>query len=63
MVEKVLLIIVLLCVILSATGCQTVQGIGGDISWLAGARDEPSRSRYSYSSSGRNSYSDEDEEY
>ena len=56
MVKKALLIIMLLFVMLSATGCQTVQGVGGDIRWLAGARDEPSSSRRSSSSSGR-SYS------
>jgi predicted small secreted protein len=39
MVKKALLIILLLLVIFSATGCQTVQGVGGDISWLGGARD------------------------
>jgi predicted small secreted protein len=39
MVKKVLLIIMLLFVVLSATGCQTIQGLGGDIRWLAGARD------------------------
>jgi predicted small secreted protein len=39
MVKKALLITMLLFVMLSATGCQTVQGIGGDIRWLAGARD------------------------
>jgi predicted small secreted protein len=39
MVKKALLIIMLLFVMLSATGCQTVQGVGGDIRWLAGARD------------------------
>ncbi len=33
------LFFVLLFVALSATGCQTVQGIGGDIRWLGGARD------------------------
>jgi predicted small secreted protein len=40
MVKKALLIILLLLLILSTvTGCQTVQGAGGDISWLAGKRD------------------------
>jgi predicted small secreted protein len=39
MVKKALLIILLLFVLLSAISCQTVQGIGGDIRWLAGARD------------------------
>jgi predicted small secreted protein len=39
MVKKVLLIIMLFYVILYALGCQTVQGFGGDIRWLAGARD------------------------
>jgi predicted small secreted protein len=39
MVKKALLIIILLLVIFSSIGCQTVQGVGGDIRWLAGARD------------------------
>jgi predicted small secreted protein len=39
MVKKALLIIMLFFVILSAVGCQTVQGVGGDIRWLGGARD------------------------
>jgi predicted small secreted protein len=39
MVKKVILIILLLLAIFAATGCQTVQGVGGDISWLGGARD------------------------
>jgi len=39
MVKKAILIIMLLFVILLATGCQTVQGFGGDIRWIAGARD------------------------
>jgi len=45
MVKKVLLIILLLFVLFSATGCQTVQGVGGDIRWLAGARDNSSGER------------------
>jgi predicted small secreted protein len=39
MVKKALLIIMLLFVLLAATSCQTMQGLGGDIRWLAGARD------------------------
>jgi predicted small secreted protein len=39
MVKKALLIILLLLVLFSAINCQTVQGLGGDIRWLAGARD------------------------
>jgi predicted small secreted protein len=39
MVKKALLIIILFLVAFSAIGCQTVQGIGGDIRWLGGARD------------------------
>lgn len=39
MIKKTLLIIMLLFVILSAIGCQTVQGVGGDVRWLGGARD------------------------
>jgi predicted small secreted protein len=45
MVKKALLIIMLLFVMLSATGCQTVQGVGGDIRWLGGARDNSSGER------------------
>lgn len=39
MAKKALLIILLLLFIV-ITGCQTVQGIGGDIRWMGGARDE-----------------------
>ena len=34
MIRKVLLTIALVVVVLSVVGCKTVQGIGGDISWL-----------------------------
>jgi predicted small secreted protein len=34
MVKKVLLTIALAVVVLSLVGCQTVQGIGNDISWV-----------------------------
>jgi predicted small secreted protein len=34
MVKKIVLIIALAVVVLSVAGCKTVQGIGGDISWL-----------------------------
>jgi predicted small secreted protein len=40
MVKKALLIILLLFIILSVTSCQTIQGAGGDIRWLGGARDD-----------------------
>ncbi len=40
MVKKALLIILLLFVILSAISCQTIRGVGGDIRWLGGARDD-----------------------
>jgi len=33
MIRKVLLVLLLLCVITSFFGCQTVQGIGEDIKW------------------------------
>jgi predicted small secreted protein len=33
MVKKVLLVAVLIVVTLSFIGCQTVQGVGGDIKW------------------------------
>jgi predicted small secreted protein len=39
MFKKALLIIMLLFVLFSAISCQTVQGVGGDIRWLGGARD------------------------
>jgi predicted small secreted protein len=45
MVKKALLIILLILVIFSAISCQTVQGVGGDIRWLAGARDNSSGER------------------
>jgi predicted small secreted protein len=69
MVKKTLLIIMLLCVMLSAAGCQTVQGVGGDIRWLAGARDNPSGARHNYSdtrddySGARDDYSGAREDY
>ena len=34
MVRKVLLAIALVVVVLWVVGCKTVQGIGGDISWI-----------------------------
>ena len=34
MVRKVLITIALVAVFLSLMGCQTVQGIGNDISWV-----------------------------
>ncbi len=34
MVKKALLTIALVVVVLSVVGCKTVQGIGGDISWI-----------------------------
>jgi len=37
MVRKVFLTIALVAVVLSVVGCQTVQGIGGDISWIGKA--------------------------
>jgi len=33
MVKRVLLIIALIVVVFSLIGCQTVQGLGGDIKW------------------------------
>jgi predicted small secreted protein len=45
MVKKAILIILLLFVLFSAISCQTVQGVGGDIRWLAGARDNSSGER------------------
>ena len=37
MVRKVFLTIALVAVVLSVVGCKTVQGIGGDISWIGKA--------------------------
>jgi predicted small secreted protein len=34
MIRKVLLVIVFAGIVLSLAGCKTVQGIGGDITWL-----------------------------
>jgi predicted small secreted protein len=33
MVRKILLMIALIVLIFSLIGCQTIQGIGGDIKW------------------------------
>lgn len=33
MIRKVLLVVVLVIMISSSIGCQTVQGLGGDIKW------------------------------
>ena len=33
MIKKLLLIIVLIAMAISIIGCQTVQGVGGDIKW------------------------------
>jgi predicted small secreted protein len=69
MVKKALLITLLLCVILFAIGCQTMQGVGGDIRWLAGARDNPSGARHNSSDTRRNhsdtrdNYSDTRDDY
>jgi predicted small secreted protein len=34
MVKRILLLIALIAVAISFTGCRTVQGIGNDITWL-----------------------------
>lgn len=34
MVKKVLLVIALVVLVFAVFGCKTVQGIGGDITWL-----------------------------
>jgi predicted small secreted protein len=34
MVRKVLLVITLIVMLFSLVSCQTVQGIGGDITWI-----------------------------
>ena len=36
MLKKLILLIILAAAIFSLTGCQTVQGVGRDITWLAG---------------------------
>ena len=36
MLRKVLLIFVLAVVVLSLAGCQTIQGVGRDITWIGG---------------------------
>jgi len=33
MVKKILLLVALIVVMFSLIGCQTVQGLGGDIKW------------------------------
>ncbi|MHC4394522.1 MAG: hypothetical protein ACYS1A_02590 [Planctomycetota bacterium] len=33
MIRKILLVLALIVVISSFVGCQTVQGLGGDITW------------------------------
>ncbi|MHC4120589.1 MAG: entericidin A/B family lipoprotein [Planctomycetota bacterium] len=40
MIRKVLLVIVLTGIVLSLAGCKTVQGIGGDITWLGQKGEE-----------------------
>jgi len=34
MVKRILLLIVLCAMVFSVIGCKTVQGVGGDITWL-----------------------------
>ncbi len=34
MAKRVLLLIALIAVVFAVVGCKTVQGIGGDITWL-----------------------------
>lgn len=40
MIRKVLVLIALAGVVLSLVGCKTVQGIGGDITWLGKKGEE-----------------------
>ncbi|MHC4426517.1 MAG: hypothetical protein ACYSYV_10515 [Planctomycetota bacterium] len=40
MVKKVLLVIVLAAMVFTLVSCQTVQGIGGDISWIGRKGEE-----------------------
>lgn len=37
MTKKIILCIILVIVVFSLVGCQTVQGVGGDIQWTARA--------------------------
>ena len=39
MIKKILLALILVILAIETIGCQTVQGVGGDIRWMAGARD------------------------
>lgn len=36
MLKKLILLIILAAAIFSLAGCQTIQGVGRDITWLAG---------------------------
>ena len=40
MLKKFLLIILLVILVVSLTGCQTVSGMGGDIQWTAQATSD-----------------------
>jgi predicted small secreted protein len=40
MARKILLIVALLVMVVSLVGCQTVQGVGRDITWTAEAGAE-----------------------
>jgi len=35
MIKKILLTVALILVVLSCVGCQTIEGVGGDIQWTA----------------------------
>jgi predicted small secreted protein len=35
MAKKIILCIILVIMVFSLTGCQTLQGVGGDIQWTA----------------------------
>jgi len=39
MIKKILLALLLVIFTIQLIGCQTVQGVGGDIRWMGGARD------------------------
>jgi predicted small secreted protein len=50
MVKKIILCVILIVLCISLTGCQTVQGVGGDIQWtgkksaeLIGGKKEKAR--------------------
>jgi len=43
MIKKILLALILALLTIQAIGCQTIQGAGGDIRWIGGARDNANK--------------------